>query len=212
MGRAVRKAFPGFGTYAGVVESYDPGAGYFRVLYEDGDSEEVDADEMAQILVGPAMPRAQQQRTSTQDAAGRRPKKRRRGDEDDPSPTSTPDGVVLAVAAAAGEETEPATPVMEAAAEKKPRVSPGPESSRPLRRSARQAKAAEMEAAASNHRQELASLEPKPRGTTPTTFPSPMTRSSPPPPRRARTPMTMRATRRSGGHCLAPPTKLDCNF
>jgi len=31
VGRAVRKAFPGFGTYAGVVESYDADAGYFRV-------------------------------------------------------------------------------------------------------------------------------------------------------------------------------------
>ena len=60
VGRAVRKAFPGFGTYAGVVESYDADAGYFRVLYEDGDSEEVDADEMAEILVGPVMPEALQ--------------------------------------------------------------------------------------------------------------------------------------------------------
>ncbi|XP_066398241.1 DDT domain-containing protein PTM-like isoform X2 [Miscanthus floridulus] len=161
VGRAVRKAFPGYGTFAGVVESYDPGAGYFRVLYEDGDSEEVDADGMAEILVGPAMPSALQQlqHTPPWDAAGRRPKKRRRGDgdgdEDDTSPTPTtnpsPDGVVLAVPAPASEDTEPATPAEEAAAEKKRRISPGPESSRPLRRSARQAKvaerAAEMEAA-----------------------------------------------------------------
>ncbi|KAJ1292275.1 hypothetical protein BS78_02G379700 [Paspalum vaginatum] len=141
VGRAVRKAFPGFGTYSGVVESYDADAGYFRVLYEDGDSEEVDADEMARMLVGPAMPQALQQ-TPPRDAAGRRPKKRRRGDD--------PDGVVLAVPAA-GESSpsdggaEPATPA-EAAPEKKPRPSPAPDSSRPLRRSARQAKAAELAA------------------------------------------------------------------
>jgi hypothetical protein len=61
MGRAVRKAFPRYDTFAGVVESYDSDTGYFRVLYEDGDSEEVDADEMAQILVGRAMPSALQQ-------------------------------------------------------------------------------------------------------------------------------------------------------
>ncbi|TKW36321.1 hypothetical protein SEVIR_2G433200v4 [Setaria viridis] len=162
VGRAVRKAFPGFGTYAGVVESYDADAGYFRVLYEDGDSEEVDADEMAEILVGPAMPEALQ-RTPPRDAAGRRPKKRRRGDDESPSPAKAAppgDGVVLAVPAGGGSsdgETEPATPAEAsgeaAAAEKKRRISPGPvSSSRPLRRSARQAKAAEraaeMEAAA----------------------------------------------------------------
>ncbi|CAN6212619.1 unnamed protein product [Urochloa humidicola] len=159
VGRAVRKAFPGFGTYSGVVESYDADAGYFRVLYEDGDSEEVDADEMAEILVGPAMPLALQQ-TPPRDAAGRRPKKRRREDEESPSSAAPPgDGVVLAVPAGGGSsdgETEPATPAEasgEAAEKKKRRVSPGPvSSSRPLRRSARQAKAAEraaeMEAAA----------------------------------------------------------------
>lgn len=151
MGRAVRKAFPGFGTYSGVVESYDADAGYFRVLYEDGDSEEVDADEMAEILVGPAMPQALQQ-TPPRDAAGRRPKKRRRGDEEYP----LPDGVVLAVPVAGGlsdEEIEPATPAeanREATpAEKKRRASPATpvsSSSRPLRRSARQAKAAELAA------------------------------------------------------------------
>ena len=157
VGRAVRKAFPGFGTYAGVVETYDADAGYFRVLYEDGDSEEVDADEMAEILVGPAMPEALQ-RTPPRDAAGRRPKKRRRGDEESPSP-ATGDTVVLAVPAGGGSsedgEVGPATPAeASGVAEKKRRVSPGPpvSSSRPLRRSARQAKAAEraaeMEAAA----------------------------------------------------------------
>ncbi|WVZ66961.1 hypothetical protein U9M48_016111 [Paspalum notatum var. saurae] len=154
VGRAVRKAFPGFGTYSGVVDSYDADAGYFRVLYEDGDSEEVDADEMAGMLVGPAMPQALQQ-TPPRDAVGRRPKKRRRGDEESsPSPLPDPDAVVLAVPAAAGDsspsggEAEPATPPAEAAPvpEKKPRPSPAPDSSRPLRRSARQAKAAELAA------------------------------------------------------------------
>nr|CAB3458873.1 unnamed protein product [Digitaria exilis] len=165
VGRAVRKAFPGFGTYAGVVESYDADAGYFRVLYEDGDSEDVDADEMAGILVGPAMPPALQQTPPRDVSSPRRPKKRRRGDGESPSPAphAPPgDGVVLAVPAADGGsdgETEPATRAEASreppavATEKKRRLSPGPVSSaRPVRRSARQAKAAEraaeMEAAA----------------------------------------------------------------
>lgn len=156
MGRAVRKAFPGFGVYSGVVESYDADAGYFRVLYEDGDSEEVDAEEMGEILVGdPAMPPVPQ--TPPGEAAGRRPKKRRRVDEESPPAHAAGDGIVLAVPAEgwySDGEAEPATPVEAAVPgpeEKKRR--PAPESSsRPLRRSARQAKAAarvaEMEAAA----------------------------------------------------------------
>jgi hypothetical protein len=91
------------------------------------------------------MPRAlQQQQPTAHLAAGRRgetPQEATRGDgngdENDPSLNSSPDGVVLAVpaAAAAAEETEPATPTEAAATEKKRRVSPGPDSSRPLRRS-----------------------------------------------------------------------------
>ncbi|XP_062190476.1 DDT domain-containing protein PTM-like [Phragmites australis] len=158
VGRAVRKAFPGFGTYGGVVESYDAEAGYFRVLYEDGDSEEVDAEEMAEMLVGPAMPPALQQTPPRGDAADRRPKKRRRGEEESPP---LADGVILAVPAvgeSSNGEIEPATPaessgeLVAGPAEKKRKASPAPESARPLRRSARQAKAsaraAEMEAAA----------------------------------------------------------------
>ncbi|PNT74608.1 hypothetical protein BRADI_1g18770v3 [Brachypodium distachyon] len=107
VGRAVRKAFPGFGVFGGVVESYDAEAGYFRVLYEDGDSEEVDGAEMAAILVGAPMP-AQPGRLGGGNG--------------------------------------------EVGAEKKRRVDAGLESSRPVRRSARQAKAAalaaEMEAVA----------------------------------------------------------------
>jgi hypothetical protein len=89
------------------------------------------------------MPRAlQQQQPTAHLAAGRRgeaPQEATRGDgngdENEPSLNSSPDGVVLAVPAAAAEETEPATPTEAAATEKKRRVSPGPESSRPLRRS-----------------------------------------------------------------------------
>ncbi|KAG8099175.1 hypothetical protein GUJ93_ZPchr0013g34119 [Zizania palustris] len=157
VGRAVRKEFPGFGVFSGVVEAYDDGVGYFRVLYEDGDSEEVDLAEMAGMLVGTPMPPLPQPPGV---AAGRRPKKRRRGDEDPPLSGC----VVLVVPAGDGlsDAAEPASPVersrdeangevMVEMLEKKRRISPGSESSRPLRRSARQAKAAaraaEMEAA-----------------------------------------------------------------
>jgi hypothetical protein len=158
VGRAVRKAFPGFGVYSGVVGSYDADAGYFRVLYDDGDSEEVDAEEMAQILVGGSSSMPPVPLTPPGDAAGRRPKKRRRVDEQETPPMTVGAGVVLAVPASGGlsdGEAEPVTPVVARPAEKKRKPTPAPtpeSSSRPLRRSARQAKAAaqvaEMEAAA----------------------------------------------------------------
>lgn len=139
MGRAVRKAFPGFGVFGGVVESYDAEAGYFRVLYEDGDSEEVDGAEMAAILVGAPMPA---QPVTPGGSAGKRPKKRRRGDEESSSPQGD-------VSAADGLNSNCVTPAEgrlggengEVVAEKKQRVDPGPESSRQVRRRARQAKA-----------------------------------------------------------------------
>ncbi|KAM0823271.1 hypothetical protein ACQ4PT_070973 [Festuca glaucescens] len=152
VGRAVKKAFPGFGVFSGVVESYDAQAGYFRVLYEDGDSEEVDGDEMASILVGAPMP---PQPETPGGSAGKRPKKRRRGDEESPQ-----GNVSAAVVDGLSNGDVLATPSVRRAggengvvlAEKKRRVDPDPESSRPVRRSARQAKAAalaaEMEAVA----------------------------------------------------------------
>lgn len=155
VGRAVRKAFPGFGVFSGVVESYDAEAGYFRVLYEDGDSEEIDGDEMGSILVGAPMP---PQPETPGGSAGKRPKKRRRGDEE------SPQGAVSVVAEAVdgdglanGPVPVLATPakegggrengeVMAQTVEKKRKIGPSP-----VRRSARQAKAAalaaEMEAA-----------------------------------------------------------------
>jgi hypothetical protein len=156
VGRAVKKAFPGFGLFSGVVESYDAQAGYFRVLYDDGDSEEVDGDEMASILVGAPMP---PQPDTPGGSAGKRPKKRRRGDEDSSSPPQGTVSVLLLGESAAvdGVSNGDALATPSAAVDglsKKRRVDPDPESSRPVRRSARQAKAAalaaEMEAAATS--------------------------------------------------------------
>uniref|UniRef100_A0A453AT65 Nucleosome-remodeling factor subunit BPTF n=1 Tax=Aegilops tauschii subsp. strangulata TaxID=200361 RepID=A0A453AT65_AEGTS len=157
VGRAVRKAFPGFGSFSGVVESYDAEAGYFRVLYEDGDSEEIDADEMGSILVGAPMP---PQPETPGGSAGKRPKKRRRGDGESPqggvsavAEAVDGDGLangpvpVLATPAKEGRGGGENWEVMAETAGKKRKIGPSP-----VRRSARQAKAAalaaEMEAAA----------------------------------------------------------------
>lgn len=82
VGRTVRKRFPGFGIFEGLVESYDPSVGYFKVVYEDGDSEEVDFGEIALMLteMGESSPLLEGQvRRSNR---GRRPKKRRRREPD----------------------------------------------------------------------------------------------------------------------------------
>ncbi|XP_020086891.1 DDT domain-containing protein PTM [Ananas comosus] len=80
VGSVVRKTFPGLGTYEGVVESYDASTRFFKVLYEDGDTEEVDFGEIASMLgeVG-ELPHVE---AEGMDDHGRRPKKRRRAEPD----------------------------------------------------------------------------------------------------------------------------------
>ncbi|GAB2277054.1 hypothetical protein Dimus_011762 [Dionaea muscipula] len=53
VGRNVMKEFSGYGVFKGVVESYDSSSGYFRIVYEDGDSEEVDLSEVS-LLIRPS--------------------------------------------------------------------------------------------------------------------------------------------------------------
>lgn len=50
VGRTVRKAFKGLGNSAGTVRSYDPASGLFRIVYGDGDSEELESREIAALL------------------------------------------------------------------------------------------------------------------------------------------------------------------
>ncbi|CAN6444145.1 unnamed protein product [Victoria cruziana] len=64
VGKAVRKKFRGFGVFSGVIESYDYSTGFFRVVYEDGDSEDLELSEIELVLREEGRPR------------GRPPKKR----------------------------------------------------------------------------------------------------------------------------------------
>ncbi|XP_077219409.1 PHD-finger and DNA binding domain-containing protein [Tasmannia lanceolata] len=50
LGRVVKKSFEGFGVFSGVVQSYDPDSGFFKIVYEDGDSEEMESHEVGSIL------------------------------------------------------------------------------------------------------------------------------------------------------------------
>ncbi|KAL9260528.1 DDT domain-containing protein [Drosera capensis] len=72
LGKAVTKRFPGFGIFKGVVESFDSSTGFFRIVYEDGDSEEVELYEVVALLRPPGGEEKVRRRP------GRKPKRRRR--------------------------------------------------------------------------------------------------------------------------------------
>ncbi|XP_058202259.1 uncharacterized protein LOC131316825 isoform X2 [Rhododendron vialii] len=50
VGKRVKKEFKGFGFFNGVVSSFDPSTGFFEILYEDGDSEELEFQEISSLL------------------------------------------------------------------------------------------------------------------------------------------------------------------
>ncbi|KAG9443638.1 hypothetical protein H6P81_014978 [Aristolochia fimbriata] len=76
VGKAVKKDFEGFGIFTGFVHSYDPGSGFYKIVYEDGDSEEMEYDELAVILGGTV--ENCNQDVVREKRRGRKPKKRRR--------------------------------------------------------------------------------------------------------------------------------------
>ncbi|XP_043692986.1 DDT domain-containing protein PTM-like [Telopea speciosissima] len=75
VGRTLKKRFRGFGTFSGVVESYDSDSGLFKIIYEDGDSEEMELGEVDSILKGIDVGEADE---PVEKRRRGRPKKRRR--------------------------------------------------------------------------------------------------------------------------------------
>lgn len=76
VGRTVRKEFKGFGCFTGTVKSYSPSSGLFEVVYEDGDSEELNFAEVS-LLLGGGEPNLVEEEVKPS-RLGRKPKKRRR--------------------------------------------------------------------------------------------------------------------------------------
>ncbi|KAI7982633.1 DDT domain-containing protein PTM [Camellia lanceoleosa] len=70
VGRTVGKKFKGSEACAGVVNSYDPSTGSLEVVYEDGDSEDLEFSEVALLL--------ELEATKKPCRVGRKPRKRRR--------------------------------------------------------------------------------------------------------------------------------------
>ncbi|KAI3450013.1 hypothetical protein Pfo_006678 [Paulownia fortunei] len=77
VGRRVKKEFQGHGTYFGLVQAYEPATGFFKIVYDDGDSEELDLSEVSSLLVSTEPPPPQPSESSAR-KPGRKPKKRRR--------------------------------------------------------------------------------------------------------------------------------------
>ncbi|XP_068660494.1 DDT domain-containing protein PTM-like [Aristolochia californica] len=76
VGRAVKKAFEGYGIFSGFVRSYDPESGFYKIVYEDGDAEEMEHEELA-LLLGGRIENCNQD-VVREKKRGRKPKKRRR--------------------------------------------------------------------------------------------------------------------------------------
>lgn len=75
MGRAVKKGFKGNGVFTGIVKSYDPSSGLFEVVYEDGDSEQLNWADTSLLIEGKVQMVEEEVKPSR---VGRKPKKRRR--------------------------------------------------------------------------------------------------------------------------------------
>ncbi|KAG4191884.1 hypothetical protein ERO13_A07G122450v2 [Gossypium hirsutum] len=51
VGKSVKKEFKGFGLHSGTVNSFDSSSGFFEIVYEDGDSEELDFHQVASLVM-----------------------------------------------------------------------------------------------------------------------------------------------------------------
>nr|GMD24470.1 DDT domain-containing protein PTM [Ipomoea batatas] len=97
LGKTFEKEFEGLGIVKGTVRSYESESGLFEVVYEDGDSEELDAIEVVALLGGGSHSADYGFSREPCPVVGRKPKKRRRiGEEAGNS------GCNLAAAAADG--------------------------------------------------------------------------------------------------------------
>ncbi|XP_057955453.1 DDT domain-containing protein PTM isoform X2 [Malania oleifera] len=77
VGRTVKKEFQGFGVFAGTIKSFDPSSGLFEIVYEDGDSEDMDLAEIT-VLLGGMAGESGSAELNQKPRVGRKPKKRRR--------------------------------------------------------------------------------------------------------------------------------------
>ncbi|XVF04793.1 hypothetical protein REPUB_Repub05bG0116000 [Reevesia pubescens] len=51
VGKSVKKKLKGFGLFSGLVNSFDSSSGFFQIVYEDGDSEELNFHQLASLVM-----------------------------------------------------------------------------------------------------------------------------------------------------------------
>ncbi|MED6146513.1 hypothetical protein PIB30_035129 [Stylosanthes scabra] len=73
VGKIVKKEVKGVGFVTGTVKSYDPSSSFVEILYDNGDSEELESNKVVLLL-----PQAQPELAKPKPRVGRKPKKRRR--------------------------------------------------------------------------------------------------------------------------------------
>lgn len=76
VGRRVKKKFRGNGTHFGLVQAYEAATGLFKIVYDDGDSEELELKEVVSSLLMSGEPPPPQPLGSSAGRVGRKPKKR----------------------------------------------------------------------------------------------------------------------------------------
>ncbi|KAG8388962.1 hypothetical protein BUALT_Bualt02G0179800 [Buddleja alternifolia] len=62
VGRRVKKEFEGKGTFVGSIQAYEPGTGRLRIVYDGGDSEELEVSEVSRLLVAAELDRSMPQK------------------------------------------------------------------------------------------------------------------------------------------------------
>ncbi|KAL0419526.1 UNVERIFIED_CONTAM: hypothetical protein Sradi_1366100 [Sesamum radiatum] len=77
VGRAVKKEFQGRGTCLGSVQAYEPTTGLFKIVFEDGGSEDLELSGVSALLVSTEPPPPQLSEVAGSELGGQ-PKKRRR--------------------------------------------------------------------------------------------------------------------------------------
>ena len=68
VGRAIRKQFPGMGSFSGKVTGFDSTERLWQVTYDDGDQEELEEAELLPILVAETKKRPNCDLASSSDA------------------------------------------------------------------------------------------------------------------------------------------------
>ncbi|XP_058199224.1 DDT domain-containing protein PTM [Rhododendron vialii] len=104
VGKTVKKEFKGFGFFNGVVSSFDPSTGLFEIVYDDGDSEELEFQEISSLLENGSgsILDNHQSTCAAADVTKRKPRKRRRVGDDSGTIINSHSNLVMGISSGEG--------------------------------------------------------------------------------------------------------------